>query len=113
MELAKDILVIISLITVAALCLTIIAGMAVLLPAVRRFLLNMEKVTESAAEMAPHMAEAASNLKDTTAHVLSAAKDVSQATHLLRLLGPAGATANVAQQGIGRIGGFIRGLFRR
>lgn len=112
-SLAKDVAIIALVVTAAALCVTITVGVMRLLPALRQSVLNLEKVTSSAVEAAPHMVEAAANAKDITAHLLTAAKDVSAATPVLRLLGPAGATVNLAQHGVGRIGGFIRSLFSR
>ncbi len=112
-SLAKDIAVIVLAVAAAALCVTITVGWIRLLPALRRSVLNLEEVMSSAVGAAPHMVETAVNVKNTTAYLMAAAKDVSQATPVLRWLGPAGATVNVAQHGVGRIAGFIRGLFRR
>ena len=53
------------------------------------------------------------NIKETTGYVRDAAKDVAGATPVLKWLGPAGAAANTASSGIGRIGRFLSGLFRR
>ena len=64
-------------------------------------------------DISPHVVEATANVKDLTSNLLSASKDISQATPLLRLLGPAGATVNIAQQGVGRIGGWLRSLVSR
>ena len=140
-SLAKDIVGIVLALAAITLSVTITIVIAKLFPAIRQTVLNVEKVTRGAADVTPHLAEATvnmrnitanllavskdisqttphaaeamANVKDITANLLSASKDISQATPVLRLLGPAGATANIAQQGLGRIGGWLRSLIRR
>ena len=140
-DLAKDIVGIVLALAAITLCVTITIVIARLFPALRQSVLNVEKVTRGAAEVTPHLAEATvnvrnitanllaaskdigqstphaaeamANVKDITANLLAASKDISQATPVLRLLGPAGATVNIAQHGLGRIGGWLRSLIRR
>ena len=82
-------------------------------PLFREVAVNMEKFTASAAEAGPGLVEVSENIKETTVHLRSAAADVAGATPVLRLLGPAGTAANIANTGLDRLAGFVRGLFRR
>jgi hypothetical protein len=113
MTLVKDIVSIILMVVATVLCAALIIGLIKVFPTLRRSLLNLERVSTSAAEAAPDMVAAAGNIKEATAHIRDAAKDVVGATSILRLLGPAGAAANIASTGIGRLGPWIAGLFRR
>ena len=77
-------------------------------PALRGSASNIEKFTGSAAEAGPNIVAASENVKETTGNVLSASKDLATATPVLQWLGPAGAAANIANTGLGRLGGFLR-----
>ncbi len=112
-DLTRDIVAIILMVAGAVLCVTLTIGLVKVIPTLRRSALNFEKVTASAVEAAPNIVDATANIKETTGYLRDAAKDVAQATPVLQLLGPAGAAANLASTGVGRIAGFIRGLFRR
>ena len=81
-------------------------------PSLRRSTLNLEKFTESAAEAGPNIVAASENVREITVNVLSASEDIAAATPVLQWLGPAGKAANIANTGLGRLAGFLRGLFR-
>ncbi len=110
MTLVKDIVSIILMAVATVLCAALIIGLIKVFPTLRRSLLNLERVSTSTAEAAP---DVATNIKEATAYIRDAAKDVAGATSILRLLGPAGAAANIASTGIGRLGPWITRLFRR
>ena len=82
-------------------------------PSLRQAVSNIEQATASIAEASPNIVVIAENVKEITDYSVRSLKDVSEATPLLRLLGPAGRVANFAEMGIGKLGGFIRGIFRR
>ena len=89
-------------------------------PSLRQSALNIEKATGSISDASPNIVaisenikEITENQKDAAGYATSAIKDIAEATPLLRLLGPAGRMANFAKMGIGKLGGFIRGVFRR
>ena len=106
-----DIVAILSIAAAGVLCVALTTGLVKVFPSLRRSALNFEKVTESAAEAAPHVAKTAENLKETIEYLRNTAGDIAQASPVLRLLGSAGAAANLANTGIGRIFGVIRRLF--
>ena len=109
----KDIVDIILMSIGAVSCAVLVGGLALLLPSLFRSARNIESITRSAVGLTPDIVAAGKNLRETTEYVRDAAKDVAGATPLLRFLGPAGSTVNIASQGIGRVAQWVAGLFRR
>ncbi len=88
------------------------ASVAEAAPHITKAAENIERVTANAAEAAPHITKAAENFKETTEYLRNVAGDVAAASPVLKLLGTAGAAANFANTGVGRMFGFIRERFR-
>ena len=104
----KDIAEILLLISGAALCVTLTIVAAKLFPAIRRSVVNLEKATSDAADAGPVFLTILGNIKTTSEHLVTASSDVAGATPILRLLGPAGKAANIAETGLGRLWDLIR-----
>ena len=109
----KDIVAIILMSIGVVSCAVLVGGLVWLLPSLFRSARNIESITRSAVELTPDIIVAGKNLREATGYARDAAKDVAVATPLLRFLGPAGTTANIANQGIGRVAQWVAGLFRR
>lgn len=111
--LIKEIVAIILMATGTAFCITLTIGLFKVLPSLRRSARNIERITEGAAGATSDIAAMSKNLKEATGYIRDAARDIAGATPVLRLLGPAGAAANITSQGIGRLGQWIANLVRR
>ena len=109
----RDIAAIILMATGTVFCITLTIGLFKILPSLGQSARNIERATESTAEALSDIAVASMNLKEATGYIRDAAKDVAEASRFLRLLGPPGAAANLASQGIGRLGQWIVNLLRR
>ena len=108
----RDIVAILLMAAGGVLCIALTIGIAKVIPSLIRTAHHLEKVTASAAEAAPHITKAAENFKETTEYLRNVAGDVAAASPVLKLLGAAGAAANFANTGVGRMFGFIRERFR-
>jgi hypothetical protein len=105
---ARDIAAILLLASGAALSVALTIVVVKLFPSIHRSMMNLERATSDAAEAGPVILTILANIKTTTERLSSASSDIADATPILRLLGPAGKAANIAETGLGRLWDFVR-----
>ena len=109
----KEIAVILLLVAATVLCTIVAVAVAKLSPITLRSAENLEKVTSDLAAAGPVILDVLAHTKTTTEHLATATGNVAEGTAVLRLLGPAGRVADMADTGLGRLWDFIRPLLRR
>ncbi len=110
LSIIKDIAAVLLLVAAIVLILVVVAK----LPSIAlRSARNLEKVTSDWAEAGSVILDVLGHTKTTTEHLATATGNVAEGTAVLRLLGPAGRVADIADTGLGRFWNIIRPLLRR